>query len=85
MKDFDVSSIKNKKDFEIFFDDFLKDFFLNLSHYENNTLKSFLLGLISFVGDIDGYYINVKQTKFDEKSIDWSTLAEIFLAARVYE
>lgn len=67
--------------------------FLNLLHkdclenpktWKNKTLPDFLESLSSYCEDIQGYFDNTKQDINADKA-DWSTFADIFKGAKIYE
>jgi hypothetical protein len=51
--------------------------------WENNTLPLFLEATAAWTEDMDGYYQNQGRAVPDQPT--WQVLAEMFLAARVYE
>lgn len=61
-----------------------KDFLENPESWENKTLPDFLQALSIYTEDIQGYYDNMKLNISAEKP-DWSTFADIFKAAKIYE
>lgn len=69
-----AKKIKTKEDFLCFMNLLMKDYQENGEQWENNTLHLFFNG-------IEGYIYDSSL----KKEIDWQELAEIFLAARVYE
>ena len=78
-----AEEIQTKEDFESFLLLLIED--LKKKHnWENNDLESYLRGLYGFVKDISGYYQNLKEN-IDIHKPSWRILADIFLAARVYE
>ena len=52
--------------------------------WENNTLPEFLEALAAYTEDIQGYYNNIN-ANVDAEKPDWSTFADIFKGAIVYE
>lgn len=60
------------------------DFLDNPEDWENRTLPDFLEALRAYTEDIQGYYDNTKQN-VDANKPDWSTFADIFRGARIYE
>lgn len=61
-----------------------KDFLDNSESWENKTLPDFLEALSAYTEDIQGYYDNLHLSVNTEKP-DWSTFAEIFKGAIIYE
>lgn len=66
--------VTTKKDFQKFMKSLLNNLTSNSNEWENDTLESFLNGF-------NGYFLD----KDNLEEIDWNKLAEILLAARVYE
>lgn len=61
-----------------------KDFMDNPESWENKTLPDFLNALRSYTEDIQGYYNNMNiNVQADEAN--WSTFADIFKGAKIYE
>ncbi|MFD1770411.1 hypothetical protein ACFSBF_11615 [Sphingobacterium suaedae] len=52
--------------------------------WENKTLPDFLEALATYTEDIQGYYDNTNANVDAEKAA-WSTFADIFRGAKVYE
>lgn len=61
-----------------------KDFLDNPENWENKTLPDFLEALSAYTEDIQGYYDNMKLSVNADKP-DWSTFADIFKGAKIYE
>jgi hypothetical protein len=76
-----TEGIQTKEDFESFLLLLIEDL-KKKSDWENNDLESYLRGLYGFVQDISGYYKNLR---IDIHKPSWRILADILLAARVYE
>lgn len=51
--------------------------------WENDTLESFLRGWSAWLVDMDGYFLNRGEPVPDTPS--WQLIAQMLLAARVYE
>lgn len=81
LKDFEVT---NTQTFIKFLDLLYKDFSDNPESWENKSLPDFLEALSAYTEDIQGYYDNTKQNINADKP-DWSTFADIFKGARIYE
>ena len=79
-----VENIKTKDDFENFMSMLIKDLKENRADWENNELEPFLDGIRRFTGVLDNYYIN-SGIEADTSIPTWKMLAEVFLAAKVYE
>lgn len=56
----------------------------NPENWENTTLPDFLEALSAYAEDIQGYYDNMKLNVNADKS-EWSTFADIFRGATIYE
>jgi hypothetical protein len=52
--------------------------------WENNRLELYLNGLAGFTNDIGGYYRNMGETA-DPNNVTWRMVAEMLLAATLYE
>ncbi len=78
-----TEGIQTKEDFESFLLLLIEDL-KKKSDRENNDLESYLRGLYGFVKDISGYYKNLREN-IDIHKPSWRILADILLAARVYE
>lgn len=76
--------IKTKEDFSYYINSLLEDFEENGDNWENNTVESFLRGIIAYTRDIDGYYKNMG---FDTSTEipTWRIFAQILKGASVYE
>jgi hypothetical protein len=61
-----------------------QDFLDKPENWRNKTVPDFLEALGSYTEDIQDYYDNMKlDTKAD--NADWSTFADIFKGAKIYE
>jgi hypothetical protein len=81
-----TQDIKNKDDFLLFMNAFLKDLKNDSSSWENKSLDTFLHAMESWIDDMDGYYENLgllEEVKL--KDINWRVFADILMAARIYE
>jgi len=79
-----AESIKSRDDFLKFMRFYVEDFQVNKDEWENTDLASYLFGLNGFVGSMDGYYKN-KGEQVDVDHPSWKMLAEVLLAACVFE
>ncbi|VTR51490.1 DUF7660 family protein [Sphingobacterium thalpophilum] len=52
--------------------------------WENKTLSDFLEALAAYTKDIQGYYDNT-DANVDAEKAAWSTFADIFKGAKIYE
>ena len=55
----------------------------NMSEWENKDLPSYLESMASWVEDMEGYYLN--QNLSVPENVNWTFIADILMAARVYE
>ena len=79
-----AEQIKSKEDFEEFLRYLLQDLATSREQWSNVTLEQFLDGLYGIAHDMQGYYGNRGET-VDLDQPTWKTLADLLLAARVYE
>lgn len=79
-----AEAIQSKADFDAFVQLLLRNYREYPDEWENNTLELFLQGLAGFVENMEGYYSNVG-VRVDLERPGWRVLADILLAARVYE
>jgi hypothetical protein len=76
--------ITDRQTFIQFLDLLRKDFLDNPESWENKALPCFLEALSAYTKDIQGYYDNMKlNVNADEPN--WSTIADIFKGAKIYE
>ncbi|HDW3058647.1 TPA: hypothetical protein RMI67_006642 [Bacillus cereus] len=78
-----AKKIRTQEDFTQFVMCLAEDFKHNPKDWENVSIHEYLFALASWVEDMDGYYKN--QNIPLRENIDWSFLATILLAAKVYE
>jgi hypothetical protein len=60
------------------------DLLNNPEGWENQSLPDFLESFSAYAQDIQGYYNNTNQNINADKP-DWSTFADIFKGAKIYE
>jgi hypothetical protein len=80
-----LAQIKTREDFIDFMSFFVKSI-KDGEPIENNSVESYLDGIASWVEDMDGYYENMgiaDEVKLD--SMNWRVLADILVAATMYE
>ena len=80
----DNIKVIDRQTFITFLDLLRKDFLDKPEEWENKTLPDFLEALSAYTKDIQGYYENTLQNKNADKP-EWSTFADIFLGAKIYE
>jgi hypothetical protein len=61
-----------------------KDFLNNPEIWKNKSLPDFLEALSAYTEDVQGYYDNMKLNVNADKP-EWSTFADIFKGAKMYE
>lgn len=82
-----VEDISSKEEFL----EFLRLLNQNLlsNEWQNNSLSSYLEGVESWVDDMEGYFLNMRDYSSLEKirsnQLDWRIIAKILLAATMYE
>jgi hypothetical protein len=81
LNDFKVT---DRQTFIKFLDLLRKDFLDNPEGWESNTLPDFFEALSAYTEEVQGYYDNRKLNVNADKP-DWSTFADIFKGARIYE
>ena len=79
----DYMEIKNRDDFLVFLKEFITE--IHTEDFENNTLDSFLEAMKNWIEDMDGYYKNIGMREYNDKTLNWSMLADILNASRIYE
>jgi len=76
--------VTDRQSFIKFLDLLHKDLLQNPETWDNKTLPDFLEALASYAEDIQGYYDNT-DANVDAEKAAWSTFADIFKGAKVYE
>lgn len=76
--------VTDRQSFIKFLDLLHKDLLQNPETWENKTLPDFLEALASYAEDIQEYYDNT-DANVDAEKAAWSTFADIFKGAKVYE
>ncbi|MGL4758483.1 MAG: DUF7660 family protein [Patescibacteria group bacterium] len=79
-----AKKISSKEEFDFFLQCLVKDYEDNLNEWENNDLYSYLVGLSMYVSNMKSYYKNMGE-EIDVNVITWRIVAEMLLAASVYE
>jgi hypothetical protein len=76
-------SVRTREDFLAFLEAFFADYEVNGLDWENNDLGSFLEAMSGWGRDMDGFYANMGE---DPAQISpWQMVADLLIAARVYE
>lgn len=76
--------VKDRQSFIKFLDWLRQDLLHHPETWENKTLPDFLEALASYTEDIQGYY-DYADANVDAEKAAWSTFADIFKGAKVYE
>ena len=76
--------VKDKQSFIKFLDLLRQDLLQQPETWENKTLPDFLETLASYAEDIRRYYGNT-DANVDAEKAAWSTFADIFQGAKIYE
>lgn len=76
--------VKTRDDFIYFLEALTRDYKENGDKWENDRLDTFLSSLAAFADDIDGYCENTG-LKADPEAVSWRMVAEMLLAATIYE
>ena len=77
-------AVSSKADFVEFLRALKADLVANPGDWENPTLGGYLAGMAEFARDIEGYYANRRES-VDLEAPSWRVMAEILVAARVYQ
>ena len=72
-----IDEIKNKEDFLFFIKKYV------ISEDNHVQLNEYLKSVISWVEDMEGFYVNTGQKQPD--SINWSFIATLFYVGKIYE
>lgn len=78
-----LDAIQTREDFVAFVNELSREYRANPAAWENNNLGSFLEALAAWTEDLNGYYAN-KGELVPEKP-DWKTVADMLMAAKIYE
>ncbi|MFA7209024.1 MAG: hypothetical protein WC120_01940 [Parcubacteria group bacterium] len=78
-----VNNIKKRSDFVLFIQELNKDYKENPDSWENKDLGAYLEALAAWVEDMDGYYLN--HGKPIPEKPEWKTVADMLIAAKMYE
>jgi hypothetical protein len=75
--------VQTRSDLAAFVADLRADFEANRSEWTNENLASFLDAMAAWISDMEGYYKNAGQ---DPTALPpWRIVADILMAARIYE
>lgn len=76
--------ITDRQTFIKFLELLRQDFLDNPESWESKTIPEFLEALSGYTEDIQGYYDNMK-LDVNSDTANWSTFADIFKGAKIYE
>jgi len=76
--------VTDRQTFIQFLDLLRQDFLENSESWESKTIPDFLEALGAYTEDIQGYYDNMK-LDVNADTANWSTFADIFKGAKIYE
>lgn len=76
--------VTDRQTFIQFLDLLRQDFLDNPESWESKTIPDFLEALGAYTEDIQGYYDNMK-LNINADRPEWSTFADIFKGAKIYE
>ena len=78
-----TKGINTRDDFVKFLENLSSNARNNISEWESKDLPSYFESMASWVEDMDGYYLNQKLPV--PENVNWTFIADILMAARVYE
>ena len=78
-----AAGVRTREDLARFLQEALSDLQNRPEEWENDTLERFLEAWAAWVEDLPGWYANRGETMPDQP--DWNLLANMVMAARVYE
>jgi hypothetical protein len=78
-----VRSIQTRQDFIAFLEALEADFLANRDGWTNANLSSFLEAMTAWSQDMEGFYDNTGEEL--AKLSPWRVLADVLMAARIYE
>lgn len=78
-----INLVVTREDFVVFVRELSKDYRLNTQSWENKDTGAFLEALAAWVEDMDGFYQHQGQPVPDKP--DWKHVADMLMAATVYE
>ena len=78
-----AAKVASKKDLVAFLQALAADYGKNGKKWENGDLSRYLAALGGFAGEMNGYYKNQGLNPPDRP--EWRTIAELLLAATMYE
>jgi len=78
-----VDAIETRQDFILFVRTLIDDFERNPGEWENTHLQTYLRAIADVVDGLPGRYMNRNEPV--PKQLAWKDVAEILMAAKVYE
>lgn len=78
-----LEQLSTKGDFLLFMKLLLKDLQNNPAGWENRSLESYLEAFARWTEDMDGFYQHQNQPV--PQNINWKVMANMLMAARIYE
>lgn len=78
-----TEEIRSRDDFVLFLERLADSFQRDDFHWENSTIEGFLRAWAAWASDMDGYFMNRGEPVPSAPS--WELVAQMLLAARVYE
>lgn len=79
----DDDEVRDRKSLAAFVRELAGEVSENPTSWENRDLPSFLRAMAAWIDDMDGYYRNMGEEPPKEPS--WRTIADILMAATMYE
>jgi hypothetical protein len=79
----DEKAVNTKADFIIFLRDLSKNYKNFPDEWEAKKMGAFFEAMASWVGEMDAYYQNSPEK--EPSDINWGFIANMFLAAKIYE
>ena len=78
-----TKEINTREDFIQFLEFLSSNARNDLSEWGNKDLPSYFESMASWIEDMDGYYLNQKLSI--PENVNWTFIADVLMAARVYE
>jgi hypothetical protein len=78
-----VNSVNSREDFAVFLKNLRSNLLQHPDEWTNTSLEDFLEAMSAWIEDMDGYYENSNQPV--PLVPTWKSVAEILIAAKIYE
>lgn len=78
-----INGINSKEDFMIFLNELRVDKEQKSEEWENDEITSYLEGICSWFGDMEGYFDNMHIEM--PQNINWRFIAMLFYVGKIYE